>query len=55
MVDSEYSTRDFGKILFLIVYCLDRYKTQKVCYEAIDDCPAALKFTADWFVASEML
>ena len=25
-----------------------------MCYEAVDDCLAALKFIPDWFVTSEM-
>ena len=28
---------------FLIVYCPDKNKTQKMCDEAVDDCLAALK------------
>ena len=30
-------TELFLKILFLIVYCLDKYKTQRICYKAADD------------------
>ena len=26
-----------------------------MCYEAVDDCLAALKFIPDWFVTSKML
>ena len=40
---------------FMLVYCPDRYKTQKMCDEAADDCLAALKFIPDWFVTSKML
>ena len=40
---------------FILIYCLDRYKTQKMCDEAIDDCLAALKFILDWFVTSKIL
>ena len=37
---------------FKLVYCLDKYKTQKMCDEAVDDCLAALKIIPDWFVTS---
>ena len=40
---------------FLIVYCPDKYKTQKVCDEAVDDCLAALKFVSDWCVTSKII
>ena len=40
---------------FLIVYCLDKYKTQKMCDEAVDDCLAAMKFIPDWFCTSKMI
>ena len=39
----------------LTVYCPDKYKTQKMCDEAVDDCLAALKFIPDWFVTSKMV
>ena len=35
---------------FMLVYCPDKHKTQKMCDEAVDDCLAALKFIPDWFV-----
>ena len=40
---------------FLIVYCPDKYKTQKMCDEAIDNSLAALKLIPDWFVTSKMI
>ena len=40
---------------FLLVYCPDKYNTQRMRDEAIDDCLAALKLVADWFVTSEMI
>ena len=40
---------------FLIVYCPDRYKTQRMCDEAADDRLAAFKFIPDWFVTSKTL
>ena len=55
-----YKTQDmFGKVVsedpFLIVYCCDKYKTQEMCDEAVDDCLAALKFIPDWFGTSKVL
>ena len=40
---------------FLIVYCPDKYITQKMCDEAIDDFLATLKLNLDWFVTSKMI
>ena len=40
---------------FLIVYSPDKYKTQKMCDEAVDNCLTALKFIPNRFVASKML
>ena len=40
---------------FLIVYCPDEDKSQRVCDEAVDDCLAVLKFIPDWFVTSKMI
>ena len=37
---------------FLIAYCLDKYKTQRMCDE---DSLAALKFIPDWFVTGKMI
>ena len=34
----------------LIVYCPDKYRTQTMCDEAVDDCLAALKLVPDCFV-----
>ena len=34
----------------MLIYCLDRNKTQKMCNEAVDDCLGASKFIPDWFV-----
>ena len=33
----------------------DRYKTQKMCDEAVDDYLAALEFIPDWFATSKMI
>ena len=40
---------------FLIVSCTDKYKTQRMCDEAVDDSLAALKLIPDWFVTSKMI
>ena len=32
---------------FLIVYCPDKYKTQRMCNEAVDDSLAALRLISD--------
>ena len=41
--------------LYLTVYCPDKYKTQKMCDEAVDDCLVALKVIPDWFVTSKLM
>lgn len=41
--------------LFMIVYCSNKYKTQRMCAEALDHCLATLKFIPVWFVTNEML
>ena len=38
-----------------IIYCPDKYKSQRMCAEAVDDCLAVLKLVPDWFVTSKML
>ena len=40
---------------FLIVYYPDRYKTQRMCDEAVNGSIAALRFLSDWFVKSKMI
>ena len=40
---------------FLILYCPDKYVTQKMCDEAVDDSLAILKLIPDWFVTSKMI
>ena len=40
---------------FMIVYCPDKCKTQRMCDEAVDDFLAALKFVPDWCVTSKMI
>ena len=40
---------------FFKQYCSNRYKTQRMCDEAIDDSLAASKFITDWFAATKMI
>ena len=40
---------------FLIVYCTHKYKTRRLCDEAVDGSLAALKFIPNWFVKSKMI
>ena len=47
--------RNVSEDPFILFYCPDRYRTQRVCDEAVDDCQAVLKFIPDWFAASKML
>ena len=39
----------------VIVYCPDKYKTERMCDGAVDDCLTALKLIPDWFVTSEII
>ena len=39
----------------MLVYCPDKYETQKMCDEATDDCLAVSKFIPDWFFTIKML
>ena len=41
--------------LSLIVYCSDKYVTQRISDEAVDVSLAELKLIPDWFVTSKML
>ena len=38
---------------FLIVYCPNKYKTERMCDEAVDDPLASLQLIPDWFVLSK--
>ena len=40
---------------FLIVYCPNKYKTQRMCVEAVDDSLAALKLIPDFFVTCKII
>ena len=39
----------------MIIYCPERYKTQTLSDEVVDDCLEALKLVRDWFVTSKIL
>ena len=47
--------RVVSKDHFLIIYCPDKYTTQKMCDEAVDDSLAALKLTLNCFVTSKTI
>ena len=46
--------RDISEDPYMLVYCPDKYKTQRMCDEVVDDSPAALTFIPGWFVTSKM-
>ena len=39
----------------MIVYCPDKYITQRLCDEAVDDTLTSLKLIRDWFVTCKMI
>ena len=51
----EMRDRVISEDPFFIVYRTDRYKSQKMCDEAVDDSLAALKFIPNWFFTSKMI
>ena len=51
----EMSERVVSEDPFFIVYSFDRYKTQRMCDEAVDDSLVGLKFIPDLFVTSKMI
>ena len=40
---------------FLILYCPNKYITQRMCDKAVDESLAALELIPDWFVTSKMI
>ena len=40
---------------FMLVYCLNKYETQRTCDKAVDDCLAEWKFIPDEFVTCKLL
>ena len=60
LIDVFYKTQEiWSRVVsgdsFLIAYCPDNYKIQRICNEAVDDSLAALKLIPDWFVTSKMI
>ena len=53
----KYLTENFWRsfIIFLLLYCPDKYKTQGMCYETVEDYLAALKFIPNWFDTSKII
>ena len=47
--------KNISENLFMLKYCHDKYKTQKMCNNAVYSCLLTLKFVPDKFVASEMI
>ena len=41
--------------LFLIRVVPDQYKTQQMCYKAVNDCLAGMKLVPDLFATSQMI
>ena len=39
----------------MLKYCPDKYITQKMCDEAVDDFLPTLNFAPDWFVTCKMI
>ena len=42
-------------MIFVFASIPDKYKTQRICDEAVDDYLAALKIIPDWLVTSKMI
>ena len=40
---------------FMLKYCPNKYKTQKMCNKAVDDCLSVLKFFSELFVTDKMI
>ena len=40
---------------FLIIYCPDKYKPERICDKAVDDHLAALKLILDWFATCKTI
>ena len=53
--DQEICEKVASEDPFLIVDCSDRYKTQRMCDDAVDDSLAALKFVPDCFSALKFI
>ena len=56
----QYKTQDMCETIVsedpsLTAYCTEKYKTQRMFDEAVNNCLAALKRVPDWFVPSELI
>ena len=57
-IPNQFITQEICNIIvFYILFNskTERYKTQKMCDEAVDDCLAALEFIHDWLATSKMI
>ena len=57
-IPNQFITQEICNIIvFYILFNskTDRYKTQKMCDEAVDDCLAALEFIHDWLATSKII
>ena len=59
-IPDQYETKQICDIVvslypFKIVYCPDKYKTQRMWDEAVDHSLAALKPILDWFVTRKRI
>ena len=59
-IPNKYKTQEmcYGVVSedpFSIMCCHDKYKTQRICDEAVDDSLAALKLNPYWFFTSKMI
>ena len=49
------SEKFISKAPFMLKYCVDRYKSRKMCENVADACLPALIFAPYWFVMNKML
>ena len=47
--------RVVSKDIFILIYCPERYKPQKMCNKAVDDCLTAPKFIPGWFATMKIV
>ena len=47
--------KSFYENPFMLKYCPDKYITQKMCDEAVDDFLPTSNFVADWYVTSKII
>ena len=49
LIDIKLKKFGISEDPFILVYCANKYKTQRMSHEAVHDSLAALKFFSDWF------